>query len=226
MLLKIREYYDSLKPYQKIELYLIPIIIFAYLIYIYIYIINHPIPNEHITNTELPNKIELPKQPNQTLEILKQIEIKSKRYGIKIYAIDTFKKGEISLSAQGGFKGIMNFIYEIEKDYSFQTITLNLTNNNKSLLLETTIISEDRTKKYDHKGLLRDLDKIQNPFIRDIKQTTAKEPIKLKAIFDNYVLIDKEFIKIGETYKKYKLISIESDSAIFSNQKEIIRVKL
>lgn len=232
---KIKEYYSSLKNYQKIELILLPFIIVIYLIYVFIYkeqtIIEQPIPlkQELITHQKIqnPDELKLNKVKNSDLVVIKQLENISKRYAIKLISLENQPDG-VSFSLKGGFKGTMNFIYEVEKKRVFDELEIKLCENNKSLCCNGKVTFDTYEAIFNYPELLRELDLLNNPFIvnKSKDKNEIKHKIKIKAILENEVLIDKEYIKIGQSYKGYKLIKIGKRYVEFIYNNKTIRLEI
>jgi hypothetical protein len=71
--------------------------------------------------------------------------------------------------------------------------------------------------------LLRELDKIKNPFVEQTIQKTAQHTLKVKAIINDKVLVNDEYLQLGDTYKGYKLYMIKGSSVIFMYDGKFVR---
>ena len=224
---KVAEYYNSLKTYQKVELYLLPVFLFGYLLYLYLTLAPQTqVQNNSdiITPSHSQPQINSKELTNQNLEIIKKIDTKARRYSFNIHSFDIID-GKVQINSLGGFKGMMNFIYEVDKDYTIESLSMNLGENLRSISLQITLLPFQNQQNFNYKELLRELDKISSPFKEKNIATNQRLHFQIKAILEDSVLIDKEFVKVGNIYKGYKLIKIESSGAVFSFNDEIIKVK-
>lgn len=218
---KVRQYYESLKTYQKVELFLIPLLLFGYILYVYI---TYEPPIKEVKPLQLTSKTKPIEQPktNLHMELINQIEKISKRYAVKINSFENTQNG-IKIGSIGGFKGTMNFIYDVEEKRTFGEFVIKLCENQKSICLDGEILFENHPQSQSHMELLRELDKIQNPFVEQTIQETAQHTLKVKAIINDKVLVNDEYLKVGDTYKGYKLYMIKGSSVIFIHDGKFIR---
>lgn len=230
MIQKLSTYYNNLKKYQKVELFLLPIIIFIYLFYLYFEILIPQQANELIQEEQVTTIKEINQTINKTTHSnnLKKLDSLAKRYAINIESIDIKNQSDIDILTYGGFKGLMNFIYEIEKnDKSFKNLTIELCPDSKSLCLKANIIDNKfDSVNFNYKELLRELDKISSPFKPIKTKQDLAHTLKIKAVFNDSILIGKDFIKIGDIHKGYKLISIGDSSVTFVYKDEIVKVDI
>ena len=222
---KVRQYYESLKTYQKVELFLIPFLIFGYIVYVYITYeppleTTKPIkpPTQIAKTTELSNT-------NLHMELINQTEKISKRYAVKINSFENLQNG-IKISAIGGFKGTMNFIYDVEEKRTFGEFVIKLCENQKSICLDGEVLFENHPQTQSHMELLRELDTIKNPFVEYKEQQKLQVPLNVKAIINDKVLVNDEYLQLGDTYKGYKLYMIKGSSVIFIHDGKFVRYEI
>lgn len=119
-----------------------------------------------------------------------------------------FNNDILNIKLNGTLKNIVNFIqmnrYLIRR---YQVIK-----NNKGFELDIIIDISKMVKDYK--------------IYYNYKHKSTKQKIKVKAIIENYVLINKRWYHIDEGYKQYQIVIINNNSVEFKsdNETKIIKV--
>lgn len=187
----------------KLQLYLLPILLFA-LLYQYKEIFKE----EKI----IPNIKEDKKEYKETfLELFSKIEKLSKINNVEIRSIKKSKK-EINIVFNSSMKNFSKFIFSLENLNSFTSIKrVKNEKVDKTYLFEVVLSVE--------KFYLKNLEKIEFKEEKEIS-------FSLNAIIGSYVIIDNKMLKIGDNLDGFKVIQIENKSVYLKNKEEILKLEL
>ena len=228
MLTYLNNRFINLSLKNKIELYLLPLMI-LYLVY-YIssnfFVLEKPI--------EIKNKINFKEYENKKfqgsfLELFSNIEKAGLEHNIEIVSLNN-KNNIVSLKIKAQNKELPIFIKEIEninnftkidsismydgKDYDTSIFDLKI-DLNKFYIKKFEKIKKDNYEK------LIDTKEIENT-----KNIIPNNSYELKAIIADYVLLNDMCLKIGEKIDDFILKEIKKNSIVLENEKNKIELEL
>jgi len=195
--LNFKYYYNTLNLKQKIQLYLIPLLIGVFVYF--------NIPKSAISNTKIiPTKsIKIIKtKPNQ-LEILKILQTLEKQLDIQIFNY-TFQNDKLKLQLETKYIKGIKFLYLIETISIIEN--LNLYYKNHMLYLSMILNFIPTTKKQNFDTIHLDTN-IANSFI--LSKEIVNNTLKSKAIIGDYLILNGKWYKVGDKYKQYTITKIE-----------------
>ena len=226
----INNYFEKLGTFQKIEMYLIPIIIALLLIYNYPLLqkkmitdmqnINQDVYSYEIKKQKLLKKI----NSVHNIKVVKDIQNYAKELNLKITALKVIEKN-ISLEVQGKLKSIMNFLYFTEnyndftKVENFMMTKLDNTNEVK-VFLNLSFGKIIRTKSNEE--LVNKINNINNPFVR---KTQNPKP-KLYAIVNDHVLINNKWLKQNDSFDGFVVFKIHLDFVELESNGNVFKIGL
>jgi len=226
----INNYFDKLKPFQKIEMVLIPIIIGLLLVY------NFPNLQEKVmTNIgnvdqdvyyyEVEKQKILKKLNNvHSIKVVKDMQLYSKKINIKMTLLKA-KKNNLSLEIYGELKPLLKFINYSENYNNYTKIEdfiLSKTQNGKEIkiYLDLSFAQVIRTDK--HSSFDLEISNIKNPLI--LKVTTPLP--KLYAIVNDHVLINNKWLKENDSFDGYKILKIYLDYVELESNDNVFKLRL
>ncbi len=195
--MNFKYYYNTLNLKQKIQLYLIPLLIGVFVYF--------NIPKSAISNTKIiPTKsIKIIKtKPNQ-LEILKILQTLEKQLDIQIFNY-TFQNDKLKLQLETKYIKGIKFLYLIETISIIEN--LNLYYKNHMLYLSMILNFIPTTKKQNFDTIHLDTN-IANSFI--LSKEIVNNTLKSKAIIGDYLILNGKWYKVGDKYKQYTITKIE-----------------
>ena len=201
-------YINSLKKYQKLELYFIITILIFSLFYFFAPLNKKIVTNENNTlNVDIIN----------TIFIITKIEKWAKKHKIKINKID-FTSSLIKFEISSSLFKVINFIH-----YS-QSLT------KKDEIEYVDIIYNKKIKKYNLK-LYINFDYIKNnektfSFIKIknvFKTYKMKKEFSLNAIYGNFVIINNKVYKLNDKLRLFTLSKI-TNNEVYLTYKEDIKI--
>lgn len=226
----INNYFEKLGTFQKIEMYLIPIITALLLIY------NYPLLQEKVV-TDMQNinqdvysyeikKQKILKKINSVhnIKVVKDIQNYAKKLNLKITALKVIEKN-ISLEVQGELKSIINFMNFTENYNNFTKvenfiITKLYNTNQVKIFLNLTFGQIIRTKSNEE--LANKINNINNPFIAKVE----KPKPKLYAIVNDHVLINNKWLKQNDSFDGYIVFKIYLDSVELESHGNVFKIGL
>lgn len=221
--MKFKRCFESLSKIQKIEIYLIVLMVYA-LIFIFYEALLTGIRTD-LTHKELIIKTE--KSPQVSLnrinhiELLKYIGTLNDKFDISL--LDTqVLKNSIELKLEGNFDNIITILKEFQN--KFKVHKFEIQNDNDvlfvSVILNTQFIFNNQNNKISHH-------KTHNPFIKkEEKKIKVYKDIKVTAIIGKEVLIQGQWYKKNDTVSIYNIINInKEDIVLFNNVTKITRTQ-
>ncbi len=223
----INNYFEKLSTFQKIEMYLIPIILALLLVYNFPKFHNKVISNinnvdQDVYEYEIKKRKIINKMSNvSNIEVVKNLQKKAIELNLNVSMLKVVKK-YISIEVRGDLKEILHFV-DFSENYKNYTIIKNLvlTSDNKSNQISAFLnISFSEVLRTEKREKLDDeIEKINNPLL----QKVFKPLPKLHAIVNDYVLINNSWLRQNEVFDGYKVkkiyldfVELESDSNVFT----------
>jgi len=226
----INNYFDKLKPFQKIEMVLIPIIISLLLLY------NFPnLQKKVITNIKNINQdvyyFEVEKQKIlkklnnvHSIKAVRDIEEHAKQLNIDMTLLKA-NKNNLSLEVIGDLKPIFSFI-DFSENYNSYTkiehLMLSRTQNDNEIkvYLDLSFAQVIRTEKSS--DMSDEIKNVHNPFI--LKVITPLP--KLYAIVNEHVLINNKWLKENDSFEGYKILKIYLDFVELESNNNVFKLRL
>jgi len=220
--LNIKYKFNNLSFIQKIELYLIPL-------FIILFVFNNLPTNSVSNNTNLEirnykNKIQHINHNKhyKKIDILNQLEQIAHKLNINIIKIH-FPNKFISITINGSTINQINFLYFSEKVLAINSYQFYYEQNTLNLIIN---FISDTFKPLDNINLIETI-KIANNFTtlnRDFNTTFTSS--KSQAIFGNFVLLDGQWYKKGDKYKKYIIYKIYNNYIELKEANKITKMEL
>jgi len=211
----LNNYFSKISTFQKIEMYLIPVIIALLLVY------NFPkLQKKVITNINKVNQdvyfYEIEKQKilkkinfSHNIKVVKDIQAYAKKIELSII-VPKVKKNALSIEAEGELKQILQFLQFSENYQDFSKIeNLIMTKIPNSLnikiFLDLSFAQVIRSKKSE--SLSYEISNVKNPFASKVIIPLPK----LYAIVNDHVLINNKWLQVGEHFDVYTITKIDLD---------------
>lgn len=224
----INNYLNKLTTFQKVEIYLIPIILGVVLIYNFPLIQNNDIVKQsdskdlkyyQIKKEQLLNKI----NSSDSLEIVKSFEEFIKDKDLTITSTKVSNQ-ILFVDFEAEFKDAILFINYCE-NYNDTTKIENFTaykieKNKIKVSMNLSFSKVIRTK--DIESNLKEINSLKNPFIKNV----INDVPKLSAIVNNNALINDKWYTIGDTFGKYKVEKISHDIVELNSDENIMQLEL
>ncbi|RXI34185.1 hypothetical protein CP986_09870 [Arcobacter aquimarinus] len=157
------------------------------------------------------------------LELFSSLEKLAKKYEILILKNEK-DKNIILLKAQGKKQSILNFIKDIENLNNFTKIdffNMNKNEETKNYIFELKI----NLNKYYIKNLKEiEYEKKYEKVIAT--QNSQNKEFRINAIVDDFAFINETWIKKNEKIEDYKLIKIDRNFVVLSNESNEIKLEL
>lgn len=208
MLKDFEKKFSNINLKTKVQLYLLPILIFFIVYYNFELIFNHKtieIKIDKIQNSEKQ------KFKGDFLEIFSLIEKISKNNKIEILNIKK-DKNKIYLIQKSNLKSYSNFLDDLENINNFTFVEkLKVYKEERNFIFETSISFDKFYKK--------SLKKIE-------LNKPNKEEFNLLAIIDKHILLNNQILKIGDFYKDFKLIEVYDNHIILHKNGNTIKVEM
>ncbi|MFY9089488.1 hypothetical protein [Arcobacter aquimarinus] len=205
----------------KIELYILPLLICVFL---YLFFLEKG-KNEDVEISSKLNYEEFynKKFESSFLEFFSSLEKLAKKYEILILKNEK-DKNIILLKAQGKKQSILNFIKDIENLNNFTKIdffNMNKNEETKNYIFELKI----NLNKYYIKNL-KEI-KYEKKYEKVIvTQNSQNKEFRINAIVDDFAFINETWIKKNEKIEDYKLIKIDRNFVVLSNESNEIKLEL
>ena len=189
---------------EKVQLYLIPMVIAVFIIYNFINF------KQEIEPTLVPI---LEKNSVDSFEFLKELQEFSKNQDLILQNIK--QSGlRFTLQIEGDFLNIMQFLLFCENYKSINTFydfKLSSNETQKTLFLDFEL-ANNRYEAKEYEQLITLLPTLQNPFKKSLAH--YNEGLKLNAIINNEVLINDVWHKQGNSILGYRLSEIHQHFVI------------
>lgn len=215
--MNIKSKFQSLKTFQKIEIYIIVLILYSFIVVFSSDIFTYIKPQSLSTNTH--TKIKAKKSVNAYIKIddislMNYIDTLSREKNTTILESKILKKS-MYVKTEANHSEIMKFLTTIENHFvinSFELIEEN----------EQTILSIMIDTNYFYKSqMIKKSVSNPNPFfqnkLKKQKVNTVDIQLNITAIISNEVLIDGIWYKEEDSVGNFKILSILSDKVQFKN---------
>ncbi len=226
----INSYFEKLNTFQKIEMYLIPIILALLLVYNFPQLHEKVITNINSVNQDVyyyeMKKQKLLKKINgvHNIKVVKAIQDFSEKLSVNITTLKVNKKN-ISIEVIGTLKSLLHFTNLIEnyKDFTkIESLMLTKLNETDDLRLFVDISFSQIIRTISRNDIIDEINTFKNPFILKV----SKPLPKLYAIVNNHVLINSKWLKLNETFDGYKIIKINIDSVELKSDENVFKIGL
>lgn len=205
----------------KIELYILPLLICVFL---YLFFLEKG-KNEDVEISSKLNYEEFynKKFESSFLEFFSSLEKLAKKYEILILKNEK-DKNIILLKAQGKKQSILNFIKDIENLNNFTKIDFFNMNKNEKTKNYTFELKINLNKYYIKNLKEIEYEKKYEKVI--VTQNSQNKEFRINAIVDDFAFINETWIKKNEKIEDYKLIKIDRNFVVLSNESNEIKLEL
>ncbi|MCB9096751.1 MAG: hypothetical protein H6630_03885 [Arcobacter sp.] len=205
----------------KIELYILPLLICVFL---YLFFLEKG-KNEDVEISSKLNYEEFynKKFESSFLEFFSSLEKLAKKYEILILKNEK-DKNIILLKAQGKKQSILNFIKDIENLNNFTKIDFFNMNKNEETKNYTFELKINLNKYYIKNLKEIEYEKKYEKVI--VTQNSQNKEFRINAIVDDFAFINETWIKKNEKIEDYKLIKIDRNFVVLSNESNEIKLEL
>lgn len=205
----------------KIELYILPLLICVFL---YLFFLEKG-KNEDVEISSKLNYEEFynKKFESSFLEFFSSLEKLAKKYEILILKNEK-DKNIILLKAQGKKQSILNFIKDIENLNNFTKIDFFNMNKNEETKNYTFELKINLNKYYIKNLKEIEYEKKYEKII--VTQNSQNKEFRINAIVDDFAFINETWIKKNEKIEDYKLIKIDRNFVVLSNESNEIKLEL
>jgi hypothetical protein len=208
----------------KIELYLLPLMLF-YLAY---YLSSNTSVNEN-TN-EIKNNTNFTHYQNKKfegsfLELFSSIERSAKEVNMQVKSLKN-KMNIVELKVDGKKENMLMLIKRIENINNFTKIDSISIYGKNDLNIYYYDFKIDLNKYYIKKFQIQKQESKIEKIIHEKIQTEPKINYKLKAIIANYILINDKWIKLGGDIDDFKVIDINRNFVILENDNKKLKLEL
>lgn len=205
----------------KIELYVLPLLIYLLL---YLFLLEKD-KNEEVEISSKLNYEEFynKKFESSFLELFSSLEKLAKKYEISILKNEK-NENIILLKAVGNKQSIFDFIKDIENLNNFTKIDFLNMNKNEETKIYTFELKINLNKYYIKN--LKNIEYEKNHEKVFVTQNSQNKEFKINAIVDDYAFINETWIKKNEKIENYKLIKINRDFVVLSNELNEIKLEL
>jgi len=222
--LNIKEKFELLQGKEKIQLYLI-VLMLCFLVFIFYKEIV-----SSLFQQKIENKVILQNTNNQKPKKLTHIELitymndTSKHYGVLLLE-SIISQNSIKIQARGKFKNIVNFMGNIEENFQIKKFEIKRfdTKIDVSVTLSTKVFFTHETKHIDTA-------QVANPFYvtsyMNKKNKKKEKNLVVSAIVEKEILINNEWYKIDDIVEGYKIIEMKNNQVTFvdiKTDKKIIK---
>jgi len=226
----INNYFEKLNTFQKVEMYLIPVILALLFVYNFPYLQTKIITKISNVNQDVyyyeMKKQKIMKKINDihNIKVVKDLEKYAKDLNIKITALKVIKKN-ITIEVKGSLKPLLHFINftenynDLTKIEHLMLTKLNETNELK-LFVDISFSKVLRTVPQDK--MTNEINRVKNPFSFQVSRPLPK----LYAIVNNHVLINNKWLKLNDTFDGYKIIKIYIDSVELESNANVFKIGL
>lgn len=205
----------------KIELYVLPLLIYL-LLYLFL------LEKDKNKDVEISSKLNYEEFYNKKfessfLELFSSLEKLAKKYEISILKNEK-NENIILLKAVGNKQSIFDFIKDIENLNNFTKIDFLNMNKNEETKIYTFELKINLNKYYIKN--LKNIEYEKNHEKVFVTQNSQNKEFKINAIVDDYAFINETWIKKNEKIENYKLIKINRDFVVLSNELNEIKLEL
>lgn len=205
----------------KIELYVLPLLIYL-LLYLFF------LEKGKNKDVEISSKLNYEEFYNKKfessfLELFSSLEKLAKKYEISILKNEK-NENIILLKAVGNKQSIFDFIKDIENLNNFTKIDFLNMNKNEETKIYTFELKINLNKYYIKN--LKNIEYEKNHEKVFVTQNNQNKEFKINAIVDDYAFINETWIKKNEKIENYKLIKINRDFVVLSNELNEIKLEL
>lgn len=205
----------------KIELYVLPLLIYL-LLYLFL------LEKDKNKDVEISSKLNYEEFYNKKfessfLELFSSLEKLAKKYEISILKNEK-NENIILLKAVGNKQSIFDFIKDIENLNNFTKIDFLNMNKNEETKIYTFELKINLNKYYIKN--LKNIEYEKNHEKVIVTQNSQNKEFKINAIVDDYAFINETWIKKNEKIENYKLIKINRDFVVLSNELNEIKLEL
>lgn len=205
----------------KIELYVLPLLIYL-LLYVFL------LEKGKNKDVEISSKLNYEEFYNKKfessfLELFSSLEKLAKKYEISILKNEK-NENIILLKAVGNKQSIFDFIKDIENLNNFTKIDFLNMNKNEETKIYTFELKINLNKYYIKN--LKNIEYKKNHEKVFVTQNNQNKEFKINAIVDDYAFINETWIKKNEKIENYKLIKINRDFVVLSNELNEIKLEL
>ena len=201
-----RNYFYNLSFFQKVELYLIVVLLYGVVWY----------KKDDIFQPKYTQIKTIHHQYSKpsNIKLVNLVEKYNKQFQVNIYNI-TFRNNQLTITFKAKFIDTINLINLYQKYFIIDYLILKSKDN--SIETELTI---DISQIYNPNQSYQNIS-IPNPFIEyKVRKKKVKhfKPIKILAIVDNSILVENRWYKKGDiVYGVYKIINIKLNTVILRN---------
>jgi len=226
----INKYFDNLSTFQKIEMYLIPIITALLLIYNFPKLQTKVLTNVNDVNQEVYDyeikKQKLLKKINKmhSVKVVKDIQKYAQDINVKVIQLKVIEKN-ISLEVQGNLKPILRFINfsESNNDYmKIENLILSQLDDKDEIRAFLDISYSKIIRTQQNYDMTNEIDDVSNPFGLKV----AKPLPRLFAIVNDHVLINNKWLKQNDIFDGYKVIKIHLDYVELKSDSKVFKLEL
>ena len=225
--MNLKKYFINLPLFQKIEIYLIVVMLYGALYYLmddnYLFQNNQ----EELISKNLQDnkhrkilKSKIIKKENNFL--VKLIEQKSGDFECFIEEIK-IKTNSIDINISGKYISVIEFLNFLQNHFLINSFNINFDKN-----IFIVVVSLDTKYFYNPNKIYNNIVNIPNPFIKinkHINKITKKSNpiinIKIDAIVDSNVFIKDNWYKLNDIYNNKKIVSIGLNSVEFIDMKTL-----
>jgi len=189
---------------EKIELYVIPILVAAFIIYNFI---------DFTKQAPASSVTVLKRSSIDSYAFLKQLQAFAQKQSLTLLNIK--QNGlKFTLQMEGDFSDIMQFILFCEHYESVNTLyDFKLTSHNGNVALWIDFeLASNMYEAHEYEELLTLLSRLQNPFQQQL--STHNETLKINAIVNDEVLINDVWLKRGDAVLAYIVFEIHQHFVI------------
>lgn len=212
--------YDNLSTKIKIELFILPLLLFYFLYYLFF---NYYLENEILTYPKIQKNDFNKKFTGSYLELFSYLEYLSNQNKIFIKNLSK-DKNYIFIEGYSQKESILIFLKDIENINNFTKIDSVVLNKKDDLENYNFELKLDLNRFYIknfYKTEYKDFSSLENNSKPD-----KKKSFKMNAIVLNYAFINDNWIKKNEKIDDYELIQIGRDFVILRKEDDNIKVEL
>ena len=231
----IKLYFQKLTIFQKIEVYLLVIMLYGAVLYFYDDITAQHLKKQPVNTIQDQKTIkhhnDIKKLRSKIIKkdnglLIRLLEEKSEEFKVSIQSTK-LEKNYIVLQIVGKFLNIINFLNYCENHFIIEDFKM--IQDKKDIICNIKI---DTKHFYDPNKIYNHLSLVANPFINTVKDINKSNPknntLTVTAIVSKYVCINKQWYKKNETVRNHKIIAIDTNRVellnLASNKKQILRI--
>lgn len=197
---------NQLSLFQKIQLYLLPVLLASLFLYHW-GAFNNPV-------NAIP-QVQKRKSNINPYVFMKKMQTELARHFLQLHTIQEQHNG-LSIEVEGKLNSLLYFISFCEQYGSINTLkSIELTPNKSAQSVVLKLQLQFNEILYQHQGLhdvKKSIASLHNPFQQ--AQSLKNEALKLHAIINHEVLINHQWLKINEMIHEYRLVKIEATKVL------------